>query len=149
MKIALRKFQHQVLEGLWGKIFKILHPLKQKKQFTKKSDVISPYPLFKDVIMEAMEVGFVVMTNCRWHWSPFHYNHMHMSGHFITVELLKFYCASSSDQPLSTIWKRAYWMFLSWADTLNYSTAVHNLWVTMKLIDGFWSISSMRCIRGL
>ena len=65
MKIALRKFQHQVLEGLSGKIFKILHPLKQKKQFTKKSYVISPYPLFKDVIMEAMEVGFVVMTNCR------------------------------------------------------------------------------------
>ena len=29
----------------------------------KKSYVISPYPLFKDVEMEALEVGFVVMTN--------------------------------------------------------------------------------------
>ena len=31
----------------------------------KKSYVISLYPLFKDVEMEALEVGLVVMTNCK------------------------------------------------------------------------------------
>ena len=69
MKYLVGKFQNFELEGLSGrKSLKILM-IAGQNQFlvliAKKSYVISPYPLFKDVEMEALEVGFVVMTNCQ------------------------------------------------------------------------------------
>ena len=67
MKYLVGKFQNFELEGLSGrKSLKILMKAGQNQflvLIAKKSYVISPYPLFKDVEMEALEVGFVVMTN--------------------------------------------------------------------------------------
>ena len=69
MKFLVEKFQNFELEGLSRrKSLKILMKAGQNHflvLIAKKSYVISLYPLFKDVEMEALEVGLVVMTNCK------------------------------------------------------------------------------------
>ena len=69
MKYRVGKFQNFELEGLSGrKSLKILMKAGQNQflvLIAKKSYVISLYPLFKDAKMEALEVDFVVMTNCQ------------------------------------------------------------------------------------